>query len=119
LRSRATFGVLGRATSGELVDEVMSSPLDPGRPLWELWVAERLDEGRLGIVGKAHHALVDGLAAVELMALLLDPTPEPTYEAPAEWRPAPPPTSAQLVSDALRDRAVRITPGEGVEPIAA
>ena len=34
-------------------------------------------DGRIGVVGKAHHCLVDGLAAVELMALLLDVTPEP------------------------------------------
>ena len=96
---------------GELVDGVMSAPLDPARPLWELWIAERLDDGRLGVVGKAHHALVDGLAAVELMALLLDSTPEPAYEAPTDWRPATPPTAAELVGDALRDRAARALAG--------
>ena len=92
---------------GELVDRVMSAPLDPTRPLWELWIAEHLDDGRLGVVGKAHHALVDGLAAVELMALLLDPTPEPEDDVPAEWRPAEPPSPANLLRGALRDRAAR------------
>ena len=50
--------------------------------LWELWIAEQLDDGRIGVVGKAHHCLVDGLAAVELMALLLD------ADARAAARPA-------------------------------
>jgi len=96
---------------GELVDGVMSTPLDPARPLWELWIAERLHDGRLGVVGKAHHALVDGLAAVELMALLLDPAPEPEHEVPIEWRPAATPSSAELVRGALRDRAARTLAG--------
>ena len=32
---------------------------------------------QIAIVGKGHHCMVDGLAAVELASLLLDPTPEP------------------------------------------
>src|SRR5204862_2979091 len=51
---------------GELVDEVMSTPLEHDRALWELWIADALPDGRIGVVGKAHHCLVDGLAAVEL-----------------------------------------------------
>ena len=40
----------------------------PERPLWELWIPDRLDDGRIGIVCKAHHCMVDGIAAVELAA---------------------------------------------------
>ena len=53
---------------GSLVDEVLSTPLSYERPLWELWIAEDLEGGGLRVVGKAHHCLVDGLGAVELMA---------------------------------------------------
>jgi len=60
---------------GELVDKAMSAPLERSRPLWELWIADRLPDGRIGVIGKAHHCMVDGLAAVELAALLLDETP--------------------------------------------
>ena len=95
---------------GELADRVMSAPLDRTRPLWELWIAE-LDEGGIGVVGKAHHALVDGLAAVELMALLLDPTPEPLREPADDWLPAATPTSSQLVIDAFRDHAAKTLAG--------
>ena len=96
---------------GELADRVMGASLDPERPLWELWVAERLDDGRIGVVGKAHHALVDGLAAVELMALLLDLTPEPQTDPPQEWRPARTPAPSQLALGALRHRADRARAG--------
>lgn len=86
---------------GELVDEVMSAPLVPGRPLWELWIAERTADGELGVVGKAHHCLVDGLAAVELMGLLLDFTPEPEVVSPEQWAPAAAPSPLELLGDAL------------------
>src|SRR3954471_13448843 len=50
---------------GAVVDSVMSRPLARDRPLWEMWIVEVLPEDRIGLVGKAHHCMVDGLAAVE------------------------------------------------------
>jgi WS/DGAT/MGAT family acyltransferase len=82
-----------RASSGDMskvVDEVMSTPLSRDRPLWELWIAERLDddENRIGVVGKAHHCMVDGLAAVEMALLLLDPVPvAPEPNGNGRWTP--------------------------------
>jgi diacylglycerol O-acyltransferase / wax synthase len=96
-----------RAPNGdlaELADTVMSTPLARDRPLWELWVADRLDDGRLGVVGKAHHCMVDGIAAVELAALLLDPDPDPPPDESERWRPSPAPGSARLLLDAVVDR---------------
>jgi diacylglycerol O-acyltransferase len=86
---------------GALVDEVMSRPLRHDRPLWELWIADALPDGRIGVVGKAHHCLVDGLAAVELMALLLDVTPEPEQAERDGWMPRSLPSPVTLVSDAI------------------
>jgi hypothetical protein len=34
---------------GEVADAVMSTPLDRSRPLWELWIADRLADGRVGV----------------------------------------------------------------------
>ena len=65
------------STLGEVVDDCMSRQLERDRPLWQLCIADRLDDGRIGVIGKAHHCMVDGIAAVELASLLLDPTPEP------------------------------------------
>ena len=93
------------ADFGLLVDAVMSTPLHRGRALWELWIADDLPDGRIGVVGKAHHCLVDGLAAVELMALLLDATPEPAPAQDESWTARSVPGAAALVGDAVANRA--------------
>src|SRR5829696_862450 len=71
----------------EVVADCMSGQLDRERPLWELRIADRLEDGRIGVVGKVHHCMVDGIAAVELASLLLDPTPEAPAERDDEWNP--------------------------------
>jgi diacylglycerol O-acyltransferase len=89
----------------EVVDQAMSAPLVRSRPLWELWIAPRLSDDRVGVVGKAHHCMVDGLAAVELAALLLDPEEHPGLIDPGSWEPHPPPGWVSLLAHALADRA--------------
>ncbi|MDQ3724123.1 MAG: wax ester/triacylglycerol synthase family O-acyltransferase [Actinomycetota bacterium] len=95
----------GHGDFQRLADEVLSTPLKHGRPLWELWIAEQLDDGRLGVVGKAHHCLVDGLAAIELMALLLDAEPEPEAGDEPPWAPQPGAGPLGLAADAIRHQA--------------
>jgi diacylglycerol O-acyltransferase len=84
---------------GELVDKAMSAQLERDRPLWELWIADRLDDGRIGVIGKAHHCMVDGLAAVELAALLLDETPEPSDPGRETWQAEKSPGGMRLLLD--------------------
>lgn len=87
----------------DLVDEVMSMPLRRDRPLWEMWICENAQDGQLAIVGKTHHCMVDGLAAVELASLLLDLTPEPPSCERHRWRAEPEPDGAQLLLRGVRD----------------
>jgi len=97
-----------RSPTGDLMDlagQVMSTPLSRDRPLWELWVADRLDDGRIGIVGKAHHCMVDGIAAVELAALLFDPDPVAPPDGPDDWAPASAPSTGELMLGGMLDRA--------------
>jgi diacylglycerol O-acyltransferase / wax synthase len=75
----------------ELVDSCMSQQLPRDRPLWQICISDRLEDGRIGLVGKAHHCMVDGIAAVELASLLLDPTKDPPASDADHWRPEPAP----------------------------
>ncbi len=88
----------------ELVDEVMSVPLRRDRPLWEIWICEDAGNEQLMLVGKMHHCMVDGLAAVELSSLLLDPTPEPSVCESNGWAATPAPNPPGLMLGAARDR---------------
>jgi diacylglycerol O-acyltransferase len=89
-----------------VVERVMSEQLDRAYPLWQIWIADRLDDGRIGVVGKAHHCMVDGIAAVELAALLLDLTPQPPPADADQWRPQPAPGALRLLTEGVRDRVV-------------
>ena len=99
----------GRAAParGATRSTAMSSPLVHGRPLWEVWIADGLDDGRIGSFGKVHHCMVDGLAAVELAGLLLDPTPEAVEAGPDAWRARRTPDSISLMLDGVFDRLRR------------
>jgi diacylglycerol O-acyltransferase len=90
----------------DLVDSCMSTQLRRDRPLWQMCVAERLDDGRIGVVGKAHHCMVDGIAAVELASLLLDPTPHPPPEESDGWLPKRPPGAARRLLGGIFDLVV-------------
>jgi WS/DGAT/MGAT family acyltransferase len=102
-----------------LAGRVFSQALDRSRPLWELWLVEGLDDDRFALLSKAHHALVDGVSGVDIATVLFDTSPEPMPVAPAEseWVPRPLPTDAQLIADALLERAT--VPTEIVRGIRA
>jgi diacylglycerol O-acyltransferase len=60
----------------ELRDAMLSEPLDQALPPWHIYVVPRLEDGRLALLGKVHHSLVDGIAALQIVNLVLDETPE-------------------------------------------
>src|SRR3954469_12878536 len=64
------------AQLAEQVARIISRPLDRARPLWELYVIEGLQSGRVAVLTKIHHAVIDGLSGAEIMGLLLDLSPE-------------------------------------------
>jgi diacylglycerol O-acyltransferase len=67
----------------EQVARIFSRPLDRNRPLWEIYLIHGLEDGRVALMTKVHHAVIDGLSGAEILGSLLDLTPE--------GRPAPAP----------------------------
>jgi diacylglycerol O-acyltransferase / wax synthase len=81
----------------------MSKRLPRDRPLWQICIADQLEDGRIGVMGKAHHCMVDGIAAVELATLIVDPEPHPPAPEPDGWVPQPPPGNAALLAGTVTD----------------
>ena len=75
----------------DYVGREMSRKLDRSRPLWELHIVDGLAGGRVALVPKMHHALVDGAAAIDVSTVILDPSPEPLDIPPPDepWSPRP------------------------------
>jgi WS/DGAT/MGAT family acyltransferase len=90
-----------------LAGRVFAQQLDRDKPLWELWLAEGLEGDRFALLAKTHHALVDGISGVDIVSVLFDTSPEPA--APTDpgdrWLPRPLPSRAQLLGEALVERA--------------
>ncbi len=84
-----------------LVGRLIARRLDRSRPLWEIYLVEGLAGGRFAVVTKTHHAMVDGLASMDVGALLLDATPQPRETEADEWCPAPEPSALALATDAV------------------
>jgi diacylglycerol O-acyltransferase len=85
----------------ELVSDIASRQLPRHRPLWEIWVVENLEGGKIAFVAKIHHCVADGIAAASLLAnvaadLNAAPEPEP-------WRPDVIPRKWVLFREAVRD----------------
>ena len=87
-----------------IVDPILSSPLARDRPLWEMWIADGLRDGRIGLIGKAHHCMVDGAAVVELGNVLLDRDPEPPPPRGDVPLAAPTPSAGERLGRAALDR---------------
>ena len=84
----------------ELVGRLLSRRLDRTRPLWEVYLVEGLAGGGFAVVTKTHHAMVDGLASIDIGTALLDPTPQPRQTPPDRWAPAPEPSGLELAASA-------------------
>jgi diacylglycerol O-acyltransferase len=87
-----------------LTARIFSQQLDRSKPLWEMWLIEGLEENRFALITKTHHALVDGIAGVDLATVLFDlsPDPPPIRHSGRAWQPHPEPGTAELVAAGLR-----------------
>src|SRR3954447_7968773 len=81
----------------EQVARIVARPLDRTRPLWELYLIQGLEDGHVAVLTKIHHAVVDGLSGAEIMAALLDLTPEGREVPPASGPVDRMPSSSEML----------------------
>jgi WS/DGAT/MGAT family acyltransferase len=89
----------------DVVSRIVARPLDRNRPLWELYVIEGVDNGRLiAQLTKVHHATIDGAAGAQMLAAILDTDPDfrPVGE-PAPWVPDEIPSDEDLLRITMKE----------------
>jgi diacylglycerol O-acyltransferase len=82
---------------------IFSQRLDRQKPLWEMWLIDGLAGGRFAMILKTHHAVIDGIAGVDVGTVLLGLEPTTDIDEPQPWRPGPFPTGGELLEIGLRD----------------
>jgi WS/DGAT/MGAT family acyltransferase len=92
-----------REQLADLVARLMSRPLDHHRPLWEVYLVEGLQRNRFALVTKTHHAMIDGIGAIEIGQVILDVSANQEDGELPLWMPEPEPGPIQLLSDAVAE----------------
>ena len=94
----------GEVQLKQLAGRIFSQQLDRSKPLWELWLAQNLEDDRFAILTKTHHAMVDGVSGVDIGTVLFDlePVPQPVA-VEDDWAPQPEPGTAELVARGISD----------------
>jgi diacylglycerol O-acyltransferase / wax synthase len=96
----------GRRELERLAGAFLSQQLDRERPLWQICVVPRTGPGRAAVFGKVHHAMVDGVAAVELGTLLFDLAPDAALPEVQDWYPERLDAPLRIAVDAVADGAL-------------
>ncbi|HUC04635.1 MAG TPA: wax ester/triacylglycerol synthase family O-acyltransferase [Acidimicrobiales bacterium] len=109
LRRAALPSPGGMRELGDFAGDVNSRQLHRDRPLWEMWVVEGLEDGKIALLAKMHHSTIDGVSGAELLGVLFDLEPNPPEPAPTTARELDTrvPSTAELVSQALVAHMVR------------
>jgi WS/DGAT/MGAT family acyltransferase len=66
-----------KETLCEVASHLYAKHLDRGRPLWEMWLTEGLEDGKFAYLQKFHHCMMDGDGAFKMMQIICDVEPNP------------------------------------------
>ena len=119
LRHSALPSPGGALELSELCGRVFASQLDRAKPLWEIYLVDGLSDNRFALLAKTHHALVDGVSGVDLTTVLFDLSADEVsdYASPSEWIPRPAPSRAEILGEAILERAT--VPAEAARGLRA
>ncbi len=103
LRRAALPSPGGMRELADFAGDVISRQLHRDRPLWEMWIVEGLEDGKIALVVKMHHSTIDGVSGAELLGVLFDLEPEPPEAAHLTERQLDSriPSGFELVSQAM------------------
>ncbi len=102
LRRAALPSPGGMRELGDFAADVISRQLHRDRPLWEMWIVEGVEDGKIALVVKMHHSTIDGVSGAELLGVLFDleSDPPPDSKQPARQLDSRVPSNLELVSQA-------------------
>lgn len=109
-----------------MISRVHAAHLDRSYPLWRAYLIEGLEDGRIALYAKIHHAMADGVSGIRLLTQAMAASAEDSLAIPAPWelhapkgarRSLPVPTSALRGKEALR--ALAHEGVTGVRPVFA
>jgi len=84
-------GAQGKEELEELVSNLVSTPLDPTKPLWDWRLVEDY-QGGSALIWRVHHSYADGTGMLHLLLAMTD-------KVPGVPVPAPPPAARQDADD--------------------
>jgi diacylglycerol O-acyltransferase / wax synthase len=93
----------GMRELGDFAADVISRKLHRDRPMWEMWIVEGLEDGKIALVVKMHHSTIDGVSGAELLSVLFDLEPDPPQTQPQRARQLDTriPSGLELVAQAM------------------
>ena len=105
----------GPAELTELVSDLMSTPLDRSKPLWDLYLVDGYGSGS-ALVSRMHHCIADGIALARVMLSLTDEHPDAGFagDRPAGPRPGRAAALRRTATAPVRAAAAPVRAARGV-----
>ena len=97
-----------------VISQLHSTPLNKAHPLWTFDIVDSPDDDRFAILGKMHHALADGVAAMRMFQQWLSTDPGQSDTAPMWTKPTPASSPRPSIPAPIATRLLRqatILPG--------
>ncbi len=92
----------------ELSGQIFTPLMDRERPLWDLTVVDGLEGGRSALITRVHHCMVDGVAGIELMNVMYDPSRKPRRVEAQPFTAPRLPTPGELLVEGLAGTTIDI-----------
>jgi len=106
----------GQEELQEMVGNLMSTPLDPTKPLWQFQYIENY-RGGSAVVARIHHCIADGIALVRVLLGMTDDSPEGSPKVRRARRKQKPLGGGYWLPEVVNEafHSVRKTTGKVVE----